>query len=188
MLTRSRVAALPVVLLLAAGLASCGDEDSGEGATSHGPVTSAAIADIVADHVDAEPREVEVGVGEDQRAESVASATLLYGEERGGHTVAVAVFEMADDTSADAFLCESDDSADGCERIEGPGGPVLLSWQEEEPEEDPGIILVSQLRGTEVVSVYFAGDEITGDPRDQRLPVSVDTMIDIVRDGRLTLG
>ena len=74
-----------------------------------------------------------------------------------------------------------------CETRSVDSGRLTLSWAEEEPEEDPGYVEVYLQRGTETVEVIWAGDVITGDPRDQDLFITVDTMEQIAQDPRISM-
>jgi hypothetical protein len=47
-----------------------------------------------------------------------------------------------------------------CVELAGPGETqVILGWQELEPEEDPGIVFVTAIHGTEASTAYYAGTE-----------------------------
>ncbi|KRF15532.1 hypothetical protein ASG90_12675 [Nocardioides sp. Soil797] len=177
------------MLLLASGLAACGDKDSD--ASTHGPVEASEIADIVGDHIDQEPSDVEETEREKtpgEEIEEAVGAKLRYGEDGStGDFVAVMVSDLSADAD-DEFTCDETSEGYDCAAIEGPGDPVALTWEEVEPEEDPGIVTVALKRGREYVVVIYQGDEITGDPRKQELSIPVDTMVDIARDERLTLG
>ena len=74
-----------------------------------------------------------------------------------------------------------------CESRLVDGGRLTLSWAEEEPEEDPGYVDVLMQRGDETVDVLWAGDVITGDPRDQDLFIPVDTLEDIAQDPLISM-
>ena len=53
------------------------------------------------------------------------------------------------------------------------------------PEEDPGLVVVIAELDTHTVVLRYSGPDITGDPRDLGLPISVDTVVDIVTDPRV---
>ncbi len=74
-----------------------------------------------------------------------------------------------------------------CESRLVDGGRLTLSWAEEEPEEDPGYVDVLMQRGDETVDVLWAGDVITGDPRDQDLFIPVATLEDIAQDPLISM-
>jgi hypothetical protein len=52
------------------------------------------------------------------------------------------------------------------------------------PEEDPGYVVVVD-KGDATVAVRNAGPDITGDPRDLDLPISVDDRFAIAHDARV---
>lgn len=82
-----------------------------------------------------------------------------------------------------AFLdCDSEANArnDGCVTTDDG----LLLWQEEAPEEDPGILTVVVEKGDRAVLVGYAGPTLTGDPRDLDMPISVDDLFAIAHDAR----
>lgn len=185
---RARLGLAPVLLLAALLLAACGDEESdgpGESGDGFEPVagdeeiTPEAVAAVALEHVDAEPSSSEAE-GDEQGVG--ASFRFNATGEYDGDLLGVGVAELEE-----AFDCETDDDFDECEATDVEGGRLVVAWDEVEPEEDPGIVSVWMERDDEMVGVYYAGEEIEGDPRDQDLPIDVDTMIDIVQDGRLSL-
>ncbi len=67
-------------------------------------------------------------------------------------------------------------------------GTLFLAWQELMPEEDPGIIVLVLERDGEFSLVRWGGDiEVTGNPRDLELEVSVADAVDLLEDPRLRL-
>lgn len=71
---------------------------------------------------------------------------------------------------------------DGCEAHAGG----LLMWDNEEPEEDPGVYSVIIRKHDGVwASAYYAGDEITDDPRTSDLSVPVDVRVALLKDPAL---
>ena len=71
----------------------------------------------------------------------------------------------------------------GCQAL--PHG--FWYWGEEEPEEDPGGVFVVQRKGPVAAVVAYYGPAIKGDPRDQELPIEVETLIDLAADRRVAL-
>ncbi len=66
----------------------------------------------------------------------------------------------------------------------------VLAWEEEMPEEDPGVVYVIVAKdeaapGGPGVMLFQAGDAVTADPRELDLTVSVDSMFDIAHDPRV---
>ena len=70
---------------------------------------------------------------------------------------------------------------DGCEELEDG----LWYWGEEEPEEDPGGVFVLRSKGPLTVLVAYYGPAITGDPRQQELPIDVSQLLDLASDRRI---
>ncbi|MFC7495914.1 MULTISPECIES: hypothetical protein [unclassified Nocardioides] len=75
-----------------------------------------------------------------------------------------------------------------CESRTVETGRLTLSWGLETPEEDPGYVRVLLQRAGERVSALWAGDVITGDPRDQDLFIPVETLETIVQDPRISMN
>lgn len=63
---------------------------------------------------------------------------------------------------------------------------TLLWSRQDVGEEGPGSVGVIRQRGSQFVVVEQHGPVITGDPRRQELPVSVDTMLALAADKRIT--
>lgn len=165
------------------------DHESGDG-HDHDPVglTPEALAAVALEHVEEEPRvgrrmnETEHGAGEGVRfqfGETPSDTTTL--------NVSVAPPEESSDCSQDT------EDADGCEELDVDGQTVYVLWEEEAPDEGPGLVVVWTEREGEFVGTYYAGDPtdgdtISGDPREQDLLIDVEEMVDIVTDERLTLA
>lgn len=74
-------------------------------------------------------------------------------------------------------------SADGCEALEtGDGAPMRLTWQDQEPEEDPGFVQVWVLRDDWMTSVFMDGALVHGDPREGGLTFDYADMEAIATD------
>ena len=70
---------------------------------------------------------------------------------------------------------------DGCEELEDG----LWYWGEAIPEEDPGSVHIVRRKGKVTVRLAYYGPAIEGDPREQNLPIDVQTLIDLAADPRL---
>lgn len=81
--------------------------------------------------------------------------------------------------------CEAGD--EHCVEREVDGGILVLAWEELEPEEDPGLVVVSLVREDEVASVLYAGPSIEGDPREVDLPIDLSALEDLVQDPRVSV-
>ncbi|WP_121252051.1 hypothetical protein [Nocardioides ferulae] len=177
-----RLIALACAVALAA--TACGDDTAGDLPAGGGdvPITSRAVAAVAFEHVPLTSDAGATWTGRDDTPGTVG-ADLRYDAdgEYDGDLLSVVVAPA----DGDAPACEPDDPQ--CEAREVDGGTLLLAWDEVAPEEDPGYVAVAMDRGDEVVSVLLAGDEITGDPREQDLRFSVETLEELAQDERLGL-
>jgi len=180
----NRVLAVAVVALLLSG---CGDEtdpdQAGDGEVTHTepvegdePITPRAVAAVALEHL---PTETSSRTASDEKG--IIGAEFRYGAdgEYDGDFIAVSV---SGTRSVDP--CKN---MDGCESEDVEGGELVVAWQEVEPEEDPGIVVVTMRRPDEDVAVYYAGSNIEGDPRDLDLSISVAEMEAVVQDQRISL-
>lgn len=171
--------------MLAVLLAGCGnlgsDESSGSG--GDGGLTSRAVAAVMLDHLSADTTRREATYVDETSPAGMVGADFRYdGDgESDGDLVQVTVDRQT------MTLCQNGKTSKGGPCVELDGG-VLLSWEFEAPEEDPGIVLLRRQNDAgELVAVLLAGPIITGDPRKQELSPSVDELADLVRDPRLRL-
>ncbi|MBL0749833.1 hypothetical protein [Nocardioides baculatus] len=171
----------PLVALVAAlFLAACGGPDAP--AVVPAELTPDGIAEVVADHVEREPKDVSAWDVMTRELEVDApGAALEYGS---GDFLGVAVAPTTDSP----LVCADTSFFDECVDVEHDGTDLVLAWQELEPEEDPGVVYVIDRRDGEDVVAHYSGASIEGDPREIDLGISVDEMAEIVTDARLTLG
>lgn len=163
-----------VVVCAVAGLATgCGGSD-----VASGPINTTAIDTIVGDHLP-EPDRVD-HYWDDER--DTVGADYYYGE----RSVDVRVGSAGDTPAAESC----DEPWLECDVLDTDVDDAVLTleWQEEEPEEDPGIIVLLLEREGETSTLAWGGDVVvTGDPRDLDLVVSVDDAVDLLEDDRLRL-
>ena len=179
-----------VTPLIAAGaiallLTGCGDETGTDPTESHAApvagderITAKAVAAVALEHVstDTSSRSATTEDG-------VVGAEFRYhvDGEYDGDLLAVGVIRQP----VPEGFCKG---MDRCEREDIEGGELVVAWDEIAPEEDPGVVTVAMLRDDgEAVAVYYAGDDIEGDPRDQYLSIPVADMEAVVRDQRISL-
>jgi len=189
---RSRTAALLIGPALGlALLAGCGDEGPTGASDPAGtePITPRAMAAIALDHLPPDPTKAELVVyysdvpdpADAERQEAAGDpveVAIRYGSDYGGDRVSVAVGAPRDgDPCARGQLNE-------CVELEP--GVLYLSWVEEEPEEDPGVVQVLSRRDGVDVLARYTGDAITGDPRDLDLGVTVDQLVEVATDPRIS--
>ena len=166
-----------VVVMVSVLLAGCGADDEVLGDE---PITPAAIAAVVHEHVDLEPRRI---------AESEVLAPELGDQSMGAWleypdvslTVGVAP------TSTSPLVCDTAAFFDECVADSVDGHEVTIAWQQLEPEEDPGVVYVIDRREEEDVLVSVSGASVTDDPRDLDLGVPLADLAALVDDARLSL-
>lgn len=170
------LAAAVVVFGVVAGMISLGrgisgpDDGSGNGDGSPAPATKRAIAAVAVEVLDIEPTSFDVNSRYD--VPDPLGVEIRFrppGDDGDSHYLYVTVEESGTD---DVAGCSAHDD---CAAWEEQGGTFQLTWQEEEPEEDPGILtLTFETAGGERRRITYAGDLIEGDPRRQQLPLSVE--------------
>jgi hypothetical protein len=173
---RCRLGTVAVVASLLAA-AACASEPPAEGGGDL-PITPRAIAAVALDHLPNNTTS-RSAIFNDPKESRDIGITFRYGDDSDGSSLSVGVSPDVDQPVCDKIL-------DGCVKRTVDGGTVVLKWQEEEPEEDPGYVSVTLHAADREVSVSWLPDEaITGDPRRQRLSIPVAAMEDLVRDTRL---
>lgn len=164
-------------------VAACGTGGAA-GTSGDVPITQRAIAAVALEQLPDGPSTTEATFTDDD-PKGALGADIRYGGDAEtkmqGDLLRVYISpQVAKDPCDDDYLA-------GCEEREVDGGTLVLSWQEEEPEEDPGYVAVSLQKDDQEISVSWSGDTITGDPREQDLRISVEAMEKIAQDGRLGL-
>ncbi len=158
-------------------LAACGGGD--DEVAGDEPITAAAIAAVVQEHVDLEPRRITDSTAFDaELGDRATAASLRYTD------VSLAVVVAP---SSDSPLTCADDSFDECVDDTVDGHEVTIAWQDLEPEEDPGIVYDIDRRDGEGVAVQLGGASITDDPRNLDLGVPLEDLAALVTDPRLSL-
>ncbi|MCD9198379.1 hypothetical protein [Aeromicrobium wangtongii] len=159
--------------------AACGSGLAAERGGGDLPITPRAIAAVALDHVPGDTTSRRA-IFDDPKETRDVGISFRYGSETDGSSLGVSVTP-----DVDRPVCD-DELLDGCVKREVDDGTMVLKWQEEEPEEDPGFVSVTLHAADREVSVAWLPDEaITGDPRRQRLRIPVAAMEDLVQDERL---
>lgn len=180
-------ALLPALLLAAPALAACGTSTAAgpSGATQEAgdvPTTARALAAIAAEYA-GEPSHASRTEDGELGAGSVATE-LRYGSdgEYDGDMLLVAVATDLDPTFR--TCTEEVAGRGGCEEV---GDGATLIWEDMAPEEDPGVVYLALPKEDATVLVVLAGPDITADPRELDLAISVDDMLAIAEDPRVDL-
>ncbi|GAA1508808.1 hypothetical protein [Nocardioides humi] len=174
------LAAAAVVFGVIAGVVAVGGWLTGPD-DSPAPATKKAVAAVTVDVLGIEPTSYDVNPRWDvPEPLGVEIRFRPEGEDGDSHYLHVRVAEAdgEEPTCSEYYQCAD---------WEADGGRFHLAWQEEEPEEDPGIVVLTLRTGDEVRSVTYAGEQITGDPREQDLPLDVeDDLARLLADDRLS--
>ncbi len=166
-------------------LTGCGDDTSSSAAAvGDVPTTPRALAWLASERL-GEP-DVADGNSDLEELGPDAVATLLRygrtdtddGDSIGFGVVASVPKALVDCTSRD------NDYLTGCREI---AAGVVLQWQEQVPEEDPGTLNLIVTKDDVTVVMYQSSAPITGDPRRIDLPISVDAMVELAQDPRVGL-
>ncbi len=149
--------------------------------TSPVPATKRALAAVTVDVLDIRPTSYDVNPRWD--VPEALGVEIRFKPDGGGDSD---YLHVAVDESGTRDLAGCNEYYD-CAQWDGAEGTYYLSWQEEQPEEDPGILTLALDTGTEQRSVTYAGEAITGDPRDQELPLDVESdLARLVSDDRFS--
>jgi hypothetical protein len=179
-LRTARTSAYALVLAGLFTLAGCGE---GSEAQKGGniPITQRAIAAVALEHLPTNTTPREATYTDNHDPKGALGADLRYhgdGESDGG------LLRVFISPKVDKHPCPGE-YLDGCETRSVPGGTLVLTWQKEEPEEDPGFVDVTMVRDGQETRVSWFGDTIKGDPRKQHLMISVKKLQQVAQDPRL---
>lgn len=160
-------------------LAGCESDTADDGSRAGGdlPTTARALAAVAAEHV-GEPRSaVEESDAAEEFAEDAVGTELRY----GANQLVIAVGKGLDEALSDCSSQQNRGLA-GCEET----ARGVLTWEKAAPESDPGgIYLITDKDDGAAVLIFFSGPDITGDPRELDLPVTVDELFDVANDARV---
>ena len=178
-----------LVLLGALLLSACGSTGADEGGVGGDPararVTPGALVAIAMSHLDLTEgpdyfESLDLAGEDPQTAQ--AGMRFRSGNGNDGDLVQVAV-------SAPRPVPPCSDPR-RCVRTRTGAGTLVLSWDLEAPEEDPGVVSVLLYTDKEVRKIYLSGPKITKDPRrmDLRYVHSVEKMQSVVEDPDFALS
>jgi hypothetical protein len=169
------------VLTIGAGCGSNGAEEPPQGGDL--PVTAQALAAVAAEHAGKpDSTRADDDLTEEFTGHAVG-AELRYGSdgEYDGDSLALAVGHGLSPKERDC--AGFGDRVSGCVAVDGG----VLAWEKQVPEEDPGVVYLVVPKGNAVVLLYYAGPDITGDPRKLDMPISVDDLRAIAADPRVDI-
>ena len=175
-----------IIFLLAVAVASCGDDTTAAppGAAQGGaePTTARALAHLAAEHAGTPASAARESDAAEEFTSGGVGTELRYGSdgEYDGDMLVVAVGRGLD---ADLVDCGSEEtrSLAGCVTTD----QGLLMWEDEAPEEDPGVVYVLVDKGETAALVFYAGPSITADPRELDLPIPTEVLFAIANDPRV---
>lgn len=166
-----------VVVGVLAGLTGCGDTDGAAQDADTVPTTPRTLAVLATDVLGIEPDSFEPSAEDD--GTTGVGIRFDAGEGDDGDLVVLTVAE------AEALPACSDAA---CADWSAEEGDFQLVWETEAPEEDPGLLVLRHFDDGVLEEVFYAGQPITGDPRDQAdLEVPVSRFEDLLADERLGL-
>lgn len=177
--------ALSAVLVMAA-LSGCGKDtqaaptESGRGGSE--PTTARALAAVAAEHAGIPASAVRERDAAEEFTTDGVGAELRYGSdgEYDGDMLVVAAGRGLDAALTDCGA-EQTQSLAGCVTTD----QGVLMWEDEAPEEDPGVVYVLVDKGESASLVFYAGPAITGDPRELDLPIPTEVLLAIANDPRV---
>lgn len=182
---RKRSLALPAALL-ALALSSCGNNPQASPTEAGGggpePTTARALAYVAAEHAGTPASAVRERDAAEEFASGGIGAELRYGSvgEYDGDMLVVAAGKGLDPALLDCDAEETQSLA-GCMSTD----QGMLMWEDEAPEEDPGVVYVLVDKGDTAALVFYAGPSITGDPRELDMPISTEVLFAIANDPRV---
>lgn len=173
-------------VLVSLALTGCGNTTQASPANAavggSEPTTARALAYVAAEHAgtpDSAGRERDAA---EEFTSGGVGTELRYGSdgEYDGDVLAVAVGRGLDPALID---CDAEEtrSLAGC--ITSDQGTLM--WEDEEPEEDPGVVYVLVGKGESAALLFYSGPSITGDPRDLHMPISTEVLFAIANDLRV---
>ena len=175
-MTTVRTPTVGGLLLVALATTGC---SGGSAEVTAGPLTTGKVVAIAADHLDdpTSTDDAEIDGSDPRRS---LGARLRYDDQH----VDVVVGPPREVAAAEACRDSTVECAELATSVDGAS--LTLAWQLLTPEEDPGIVVLLLEREDEFSLVRWGGDvEVTDDPRELDLAVSVDDATALLEDGRL---
>lgn len=173
---------LLAAFLFLATLTACGDQGGGASAPEAGdvPTTPRALA-WVATQTLPEPDRASATDDFDELGRGAVGIEMRYGSD-GEYDGDLLALGVSDRLPRDLVDCEANDYLSGCLTTDDG---VVLQWEEQVPEEDPGTVIVIVPRDEGAAVLFQSGRPVTDDPRELDLRVGVDEMIALGQDPRV---
>lgn len=173
-----RTPGVTLVAMTALAAGACGSVDDGPADDGPpGPVTARALAAVAMRHVDEAPTAA-APLGEDQRVREPAVGVELALPRAEGDNAHLDVVVLPD---GDRYWREGEcgPAEERCEQAPlDTGGEVVVTWQPEAPESDPGVVrVVVRHDDGSVTTVGFHGPPV---PQDRPDDLEVTTLDDLV--------
>lgn len=145
-------------------------------------MTARALAYVAAEHAgtpDSATRERDAA---EEFTSGGIGAQLRYGSD-GEYDGDVLVVATGAGLDASLIDCDAEATASltGCTTTD----QGTLMWEEEAPEEDPGVVYVLVDKGESAALLFYAGPSISGDPRTSDMPISTEVLFAIANDPRV---
>ncbi len=172
--------------LLSLVLSGCSDDTRASptdpAVGGHEPTTAQALAYVAAEHAGTPDSAVRERDAAEEFKSGGVGTELRYGAdgEYDGDMLVVAVGKGLEAAPVDCDA-EATQSLAGCV-VTDQG---TLMWEDEAPEEDPGVVYVVVDKGETAALLFYAGPSITGDPRELTLPISTEVLFAIANDPRV---
>lgn len=175
---------LLVGALVLTSLTACGDRGQDASApTPQGgdvPTTPRALAWIATQTLPL-PDRASATDDFDELGRGAVGMDMRYGSD-GEYDGDLLALGVSDRLPRDLAGCEAGDDDAGCVTTDDG---VVLRWEEQVPEEDPGTVVVVVPREDGAAVLFQSGQPITGDPRELDLRVPVADMIALGQDPRV---
>ncbi len=146
-------------------------------------MTARSLAYVAAEYTGA-PSSAEESTDVDELGEDAVATELRFGAD-GEYDGDMLVVGVGSGGQKGLFDCDSslNDELTGCLELEDG----VLLWEGQAPEEDPGVVYVAVPKGDSYAVLFHAGPDITEDPRDVDMPISVEDLFAIAHDDRVNL-
>ncbi|MEI2713959.1 MAG: hypothetical protein V9G04_11905 [Nocardioides sp.] len=160
-------------VLTAALLTACGAGQENPADNGSVEATPASLVWVMSQLLDAEPLDVDVSQDADSIRGSMSPTTTS--------TLRIGLRRL-DKSSPLPASCSDLEAPQQCAEVDG----AIVTWDLEEPEEDPGLIDIALPKGDSVAYLSYNGEPITRNPVEMlTLPYSVKRLVAVLKDPRI---